>query len=577
VLPHAPRPSAAAQEAQVSAVLPLTVSRLLAAAALACVAAVLLGSLGTGAASTVGPVPPPSNAGCSGGVIQGYETPGGDLVLPYQYQPLSGATCFVSQNATIGSPDLLFYVYSPSATGVIPIAVEEFDWKVVPEPGPNGTTVTEQVPTNVVWSNATVDGEPGWFGFTLTPPPQYAPTQLVIGLLGLTFHLVLEISPLLQPIGPTTLAEEIVEHATWLAVGLVVFVLAFPVSRAIVRRLRFVRSILIPGGLFALGIVLFLAVGYFGYPAAFAQLLAALPSWWIYGPFFVAGVLFWVRAWPGEASYIAVQMPSVRLVEGHTTGEERSFRVHTRKDGSQEYVRRGLRAALGRLFGLNWELDLHVLTDHPYFLRNAAYRNPKGDTQGWYRSFAATPGRRPPVEDFRPRVWFLPRREAVKKRRREWLRKSGRDPSVADDAGTLFAADHGVRRVAAVDAPTFMLLEGYVWRTTKLTEIVDELHRVKRSFIVARIALVTKVHDLAARFATISRITRQFPGNSRAVQDLQDLAERYEAELFGTGGWLEELRQREATALRSPGLAAKPDEPDDKGARRPPAGREAPT
>lgn len=561
-------------EAQVSAAPELN-ARILGPALLA---VVLLGILALAAspvsASTVGPPPPPPGGACPSGLGDGLETPGGDLVIPFGYDSANGSSCYLAENATVSTSELLFYVFAPGGTGAFTIGVEEYDEHTVqtPEPGPNGTTiyVPSEVRTNIQWSNATAGGGSGWFGFTLTPPPQYAPSGklLEVTLLGIVLSWSIALSPLLAPIAPVTLGTEILDYAVTLAAALGAFGISVLLARAIVRRVRYVRSVVVPSAILVLCVLIFGLWGAFVNPTSFAVLLAGLPLWWLFLPFFVAGTIFWIGVSPGKAPYVGVIMPSMKLVGGHTSGIQKTFRVWDNGIAAREYVRAGLRSTVGRLFGFRWFLDASVLTDNPFFLTNAEYESPKHDTLGWYRSFAEAPGRRPPIENFRPRLWFLPRRRSVMARRRDWLQASGRDPTLADTAGALFARDQGVRRVAAVDAPTFFLLEGYEWRTAKLTDVVEELHRTKRAVVIARTAFVTKVHDVAARLATISRISSTFPGHPTAVKKLDELAEQLEADLFGTRNWLEELREREGAGLHPADMTARPEALEDGIPRR---------
>lgn len=489
--------------------------------------------------STISPYNPGggSASGCpSSGLLPGLLGADGALVAFWQPNLLEGGDCALEPGGTVIGDQVIIGLYTPvtPTDANVPITVVEYQLQTVTVLGPDNTTMSQEVPYDMSWSNTSVGATAGEIQlFELTVPSAQTGTWLQLSLAGVNQAWSISTPPLLEPI-PLTLAGLLAYTVAVSAAIVIAFAASVPVAMAIVYRVSY------PKGLRKWGIIALLAAAgfaewaYSSYPSSLYVLGSVNPYVVPSVLAFLGGLYLWIaalpRLWP-LSHRVGIRSPIARLVDGRKAGRELIYRIRTDANGRTstglEWVSERPWASAWRLLGVRDTFNPNVISDVPTFVANADYESSLHDVRGWYYTWADRPGAPPVVEDVRPHVWWLPWRKSAREQREKWLRELGRDPASVR-YGLLWSVDGGEVRIRAVTESARELVEGWVIGTVKSSEVGEELVKTQRLNLRLRSSGRQRAWHLARQI--IAQRTGDDFASGRG-EDLDALEAKLDAEL----------------------------------------------
>jgi hypothetical protein len=509
--------------------------------------------LGTAAASSVSPEPPPSSG--SGACPAAPFLPGtvgdnGSLLGFFQPGESAGSTCYLTSGGTLVGDVLVFVLYTPNSIGptnVATIAVEEFELHTVqvPHPGPNGTTI--EVPTieqyNVDWSNASVSAVPGQVQEDqLTVPQVSNPENLTVGILGVTLAVTIVTPGAGIPI-PSNYPQLLL-HDFYLDLALVIFfIIGVGIATAIRLRARHVERMW-PWGVAGLfGAFGFASWFQANYPLSLIPIGSA-PEAVVALPTVFVGIYVWLAFWPTEAKEVKIRYPVADVDGGEGQVGQKFYREFNGPDGI-EYIGPGGASTFQRLLGVRTLLDNRVLNQSPLRRRLAGFRSVRRDIYAEYYAWAEFPGGPKILDVVKPRTFLLPWRAKTRQKIEEYHRVALRGRVEAPAHVGFFLYVTPSRAFAAVvGAQGAVLVNSWIDGTLHASKIGVALERALNAYVQLKVTMRTKAIDYGQKWALALRTAELYPGSPVAAQMLEQLAIEMEADLMDQKNWAQYVGQR---------------------------------
>lgn len=511
----------------------------------------VLAASGTAAASSTSPVPTsPGTGACPAEpLIPGEAGDYGALVVLLQPGPTQGSTCGLPDGSTLVGDVVIVGLYTPNPVpnATAPIVVEEYvpGTETIVAPGPNGTNVTRQVPTqtDVVWSNTSISATPEQIQeFDLNVPSVPNQEQLYLDVLGAaeTVTIVVPGAGIPIPANYPQLLEHDFAFDVWVAIFFAVGVGVATAIRFRVRHIERVWPFGLAGLLASLG---FASWAYGDYPAS-AIVLGSFPEALVATPVLLAGVYLWLALFPTEAYLHRIRWRTAELKEGAATYDTKGFRLYRGPDG-EEYIGPSGAGFLARLLGVRTLLDDKVLNPVPWKILNLGFRSKRSDVYAEYRAFAEVDGAPKILDVVPPHVFLFPWRARTRERIAELHAGALRGRVPAPDHVGVFLYVSPSRAFAAVcGRQSGQLAEGMLTDTIHASKVGAAFERLLVVYAHVKSTLRVQAIEWGNKLALMFRMAEDFPGSPIAMKAMEDLAIRHEAAIMDEREWLRFLEQK---------------------------------
>jgi hypothetical protein len=526
-------------------------------------------------ASTVEPVGNPNTGGtgCQPGGLFGHVAPEGNALVGVLYpDPATQEECVLGDGATLSGDTLQIWLFTPNPVNgsSVPIGVEEFRWGSVQTllPGPNGTTFTESIPTqvDVLWSNASVPATPGTFQeFGLQVPPVFVSPQdaenLTVEILGLELHYRIATPGTALPV-----AETLGGLIGWLALmspaAVISFIGGFGPGQWFVGRLRYVSSgkwACFFVGMFSLVEVATIAFNFTSFLYWLGDVGVEGLGLLLLVPCLLWGTAFWITVRGRRLPARLIRAPIAKSHGGEPVAGVTAIRIFGGgKTGHAEELVEGFGvggpgAAWDRLLGLHIRWRADKICSDP---RVVHYDWSKGsmDLEGEYPVWSTDAGKRLDYTIVEPaKVWF-PWRKAVRARFENGTsdpKDAGKDPQKdADHDPTLWAhrgfflgLRHGEASAAVLGSPDYLGPDQYIRGVSDASDFAREAAKTRRINLQLHDRIEKVAERRADEMVTVRERMLHFPSSPEAMEGLREISTRDMGDSFDEEAYLERLRQ----------------------------------